>query len=78
MSPQPKAKAEPRSGTILEDQKRKTFAAGETIFREHEPGDFAYFIESGKVELSAANQGKKIVLTTLGPGELLGEMAIID
>lgn len=48
------------------------------IFREHEDGDFAYFIESGNVELSAKNQGKKIVLTNVGPGELLGEMAIID
>ncbi len=67
-----------RSRVILKDQKRKTFAAGETIFREHEVGDFAYFIESGKVELSASNQGKKVVLTTMGPGELLGEMAIID
>lgn len=66
------------NAAILSDQKRRTFAAGETIFREHEDGDFAYFIESGKVELSASNQGKKIVLTTVGPGELLGEMAIID
>ena len=63
---------------ILSDQKRKSFEAGEVIFREHEEGDFAYFIESGNVELSASNQGKKIVLTTVGPGELLGEMAIID
>ncbi|NNF52592.1 MAG: EAL domain-containing protein, partial [Gammaproteobacteria bacterium] len=60
------------------DQKRKTYEAGEIIFREHEEGDFAYFIESGNVELSASNQGKKIVLTSVGPGELLGEMAIID
>lgn len=63
---------------ILGDQKRKTYEAGEIIFREHEEGDFAYFIESGNVELSASNQGKKIVLTSVGPGELLGEMAIID
>lgn len=64
--------------SILSELKRKTFRAGSTIFREHEKPDYAFFIETGKVELSADNGEETIVLTTMGPGDLIGEMAIID
>ncbi len=63
---------------IIEGAKKRTIRAGTTIFREHEPGDFAYLIESGKVELSACEAGQKIALTTMSAGDLFGEMAIID
>ena len=57
---------------------RVHFSKGDKIFREGEPGSCAYLIESGSVEISAMNHGAKITISTLGPGEIFGEMALID
>ena len=47
---------------------------GETIIREGEIGDQAYIIKSGFVEISLGDQ----LLDVLEPGEVLGEMAVLD
>ncbi len=52
----------------------KTFNAGMPIFAEGDPGDCAYVIRDGQVEISKADR----VLGTLGRGELFGEMALVD
>lgn len=52
--------------------------AGTVLFREGEPGDRAYVIEAGIVEISTSVQAGQHVLKTLGTGEIVGEMAIID
>jgi len=54
------------------------FDPDEYLFQEGDPGDCAYIIESGLVEVSLDKGGRKLVIATLGPGEVLGEMAIID
>ena len=63
---------------MLRQLERVQFGRGTKIFREGEPGSFAYLVEKGKVEISAVNHGQKIVISTLGEGELFGEMALID
>lgn len=50
------------------------FAAGETIFSKGDPGDRMYVITSGFVVVE--DEGEEI--ETLGPGDLLGELALID
>jgi len=57
---------------------RELFSRGSKIFRDGEPGNCAYLIEKGSVEISAHRKGKKFVLATLNEGDLLGEMALID
>ncbi|MBT8099001.1 MAG: cyclic nucleotide-binding domain-containing protein, partial [Gammaproteobacteria bacterium] len=57
---------------------REHFPRGTKIFREGEPGSFAYLIERGKVQICAAVQGTSLELNLLGPGDLFGEMALID
>lgn len=57
---------------------RKTYPPGARIFREGEPGQDAYLIERGRVEISANRQGADFFIASLGPGELFGEMALID
>ena len=54
------------------------FDSDEFIFREGDPGDCAYIIESGLVELSLNKDGRRLVIATLSKGEIFGEMAIID
>lgn len=63
---------------ITTHMQRERFPRGTKIFREGEPGTYAYLIESGKVEISAAAKGTKIEISSLGPGDMFGEMALID
>jgi EAL domain-containing protein (putative c-di-GMP-specific phosphodiesterase class I)/CRP-like cAMP-binding protein len=55
-----------------------TFNTDEYIFREGDPGDCAYIIESGMVEVTLDKDGGNFVMATLTKGDILGEMAIID
>ncbi len=57
---------------------RELFPRGTRIFREGEPGTYAYLIESGQVEISAAARGTTLEINVLGPGDMFGEMALID
>jgi EAL domain-containing protein (putative c-di-GMP-specific phosphodiesterase class I) len=58
--------------------RRRTLQAGEYVFREGEPGDFAYIIEQGQVEISTDIDGQRFVLTILEPGTMFGELALVD
>ena len=55
------------------------FAAGCEIFHEDDPGDGVYFVKDGLVEISSlVSAGPRRVLSQLGPGEIFGEMAMIE
>jgi EAL domain-containing protein (putative c-di-GMP-specific phosphodiesterase class I) len=54
------------------------YISGTRIFSEGDEGDFAYMIDKGYVEISSIASGHKEVLAILGPGEIFGEMAILD
>jgi CRP-like cAMP-binding protein len=60
------------------DARRREVAAGELIFAEGEPGDNAYIIMSGSVEILKNAGDRDIVIATVAAGSFLGEMAIID
>ena len=49
-------------------------AAGDVLFREGETGDVMFAVVDGEVELIHAGR----VIDTLGPGGILGEMALVD
>jgi EAL domain-containing protein (putative c-di-GMP-specific phosphodiesterase class I) len=52
--------------------------AGELVFREGDAPTSAYLIESGRIEILTQQGDEAVVLGRLGPGDLLGEMAVID
>jgi CRP-like cAMP-binding protein len=56
---------------------QETFAAGETIIREGEQGDTFYVIESGRVQVTTAQGGAERVVAERGPGEYVGEIALL-
>ncbi|MBF0450452.1 MAG: cyclic nucleotide-binding domain-containing protein [Candidatus Magnetomorum sp.] len=56
----------------------KTYLKGQTIFKEGDPGNLAYLIRSGSVEIYKVMNNKKIILERLKPGEIFGEMSIIS
>jgi signal transduction histidine kinase len=54
-------------------------AAGEVLFQEGDPGDGMYVVDEGRLEILIASMGQETrVLSHLGPGGILGEMAILD
>jgi signal transduction histidine kinase len=55
----------------------KKIPAGAEIFPEGSPGDGVYFVKAGLVEISSG-KGVRHVFSRLGPGEIFGEMAIIE
>lgn len=57
---------------------RRTLRTGETLFNEHDTGHSAYLIESGVIRIIVSSGKDTVVLADLGPGDLVGEMAIID
>lgn len=55
------------------------FPAGNVIFREGDPGDGVYVVSDGLVEISGLVSGEaRRVFSQLGPGEIFGEMAVIE
>jgi uncharacterized membrane protein len=57
----------------------RLLAAGEMLFQTGEPGEAMYVVKSGEVELYIKDTtGQKIVLTIAGPGEVFGELALLD
>lgn len=57
---------------------RQSMAAGTLVMKEGEFGNRAFYIEKGRVEVFRHDkQGRKMVLAVLGPGSIIGEMALI-
>jgi CRP/FNR family transcriptional regulator, cyclic AMP receptor protein len=54
------------------------FKAGETIIREGDEGDTAYFIVSGAVDVAVGRGDKPQIVGRLETGEVFGEMSLID
>ncbi|MEI5102854.1 Crp/Fnr family transcriptional regulator [Streptomyces sp. PmtG] len=56
-----------------------TFRRGAPVFVEGEDGDRVYVVLSGKVRVTRPDQdGKDVLFTMVGPGQLLGELCVFD
>lgn len=51
---------------------------GAYFFREGEPGESMFVLESGQVEIRKHARHGSLLLCRLGPGNCFGEMALID
>lgn len=56
----------------------RTVAPKEIIFREGDPGDFAYTITSGTVEILKRADHGEVQLAVLAEGAVFGELALLD
>ncbi|OGG05314.1 MAG: hypothetical protein A3F83_17185 [Candidatus Glassbacteria bacterium RIFCSPLOWO2_12_FULL_58_11] len=61
---------------LLFCSERISFPGKEVIFREGDTGDNFFAILEGRVEIRRETSGKTLAL--LGPGEVFGEMAVLD
>ena len=58
---------------------RQGLSKGDVLFEQDDEGDALYAIEKGRVEISVLSEdGRKLVLDIMGPGAVLGEIALFD
>lgn len=57
---------------------RRELFAGEVLYRQGDPSDCAWLIESGQVELVSVHGRRTHRHGVLGPGELIGELGLLD
>ncbi len=50
----------------------------EMIFCENEPGNDLFIVQRGRVRISKFIQGKDVILNIMKPGDIFGEMALLD
>ena len=59
--------------------KKIKFTSNSVIFNEGDPGDAAYMIRSGRVEIRKGTQSSNPqTLAELGKGDVVGELALFD
>lgn len=57
----------------------RSFEKRETVFHRGDPGDSLLLVESGRVAIQVATpQGDTATLALVAPGELFGELAVLD
>lgn len=57
---------------------RRELFAGEVLYAQGEPSDCAWLIERGAVELVSVHGRRETRRGVLGPGELIGEIGLLD
>ncbi len=64
---------------LMEKARPVHYPPGTLIFGRSDPGETLLFIETGRVEISVTSlNGRRSVLNHMGPGEALGEIAMLD
>ena len=57
----------------------RRFVAGEVVFKEGDEGSTCYVVRSGRMRAVRAHpDGRSITLAHFGPGDIFGEMAMLD
>ena len=57
---------------------RRSLFAGEVLYRQGDPADCAWLIESGRVVLASSDGQRRHEHGTFGPGEMLDELSMLD
>lgn len=69
------AQAEVISGAVI----KRRFKRGEALVEQGQKSDALYLLLTGRARVTAADsRGREVILATLGQGDYLGEMSIID
>jgi CRP-like cAMP-binding protein len=55
-----------------------TLPAGEWLIREGDMGDALYVVLEGAIEITKRSGEQEVVLAERGPGEVIGEMALLE
>lgn len=61
---------------MSQDKFRRELAAGDVLFKEGDPGSEAYVVESGSLAIYTQKPEGRVMLASLGPDDIFGEMAL--
>ena len=65
--------------TLLAVASERSFASGQVIFQKGDPGTSMMAVLSGRVRIGAYSEdGREIILNMVDPGQLFGEIALLD
>ncbi|HQP33613.1 MAG TPA: cyclic nucleotide-binding domain-containing protein [Polyangiaceae bacterium] len=67
---------EERSG-LIDSFVTRTFEPGDTLIRQNETSAGLFLIASGAVQVVREEAGERLVLSTLGPGGIAGEVSLV-
>ncbi len=74
---QPTAAAATVPGAAPVNDGRKTYAPGELLFQQGDPGGDLFFIESGLIEIFTQREGEAVILAEMAQGEIIGIMTCL-
>ena len=64
---------------VLKACEERNLVGGEELFRENDPGDSIFIVQSGRVDIFKNIRGDvDRSLASFGPGDVIGEMSFID
>ncbi len=63
---------------LMQAMSERTYARGDVIFHEGTPGDVAYLVWAGKALVIKGGLDSPTILGYRGPGDILGEMALLE
>jgi CRP-like cAMP-binding protein len=66
------------AGRIPNVLERLVVPTGDKVFADGEPGECAYVVQDGLIEIVKGFPGEEVVLGTIEKGGIFGEMALID
>jgi signal transduction histidine kinase len=64
--------------TLCQMVVRVELSAGEELFAEGSHGDRLYIIQEGELEIIKTSSGRDVLLALRGPGEVIGEIALLE
>jgi len=64
---------------LADELRPRRYRRGETIFVTGDPGMYLCVVNTGRIKLAlTSSEGREVILDMLGPGEVFGELALLD
>ena len=63
---------------LVEECGAEDLEPGAVLFSEGESGDAAYIVMSGHIDIVKRSGSREVLLNSLSPGDIFGEMALLD
>lgn len=64
---------------LLAIARRRRFSRGEVVFHQDDPADTLHLVDKGRFAVRGISQlGDAVMLTVLTPGDMFGELALVD
>ena len=64
--------------SVFAEKFLRVFHAGEVVFEEGSAGRQMYVVNAGQVNVLKRSHGLQVQIGVLGPGDIFGEMALVD